>query len=385
MTSTELTRPAGSLAVDPAQVQWTDVQRAALAQLKLQDAPAADLAVFLHHCQRTGLDPFARQVYMIARWDGKEKRNVYTIQTGIDGFRSIAESNPQYGGQIGPEWCGPDGKWTDVWLKQGPPAAARVGVVRTDRSEPTWAVAHFYEYAVYTGGGDRARTLNSMWQTKGAHMIAKCAEALALRKAFPKKLSGIYAPEEVAHEDVQRHESERADAPATADGPAAEETIDWAAKLDDAAGDVKALQDLYKLARATDRNNLPLLEKISKAGKDAAAAAAEPLEAEVVDEPPATEERPATEKQLTAIAAALGEHAVKDREDRLAVVSALIGLRIETMKVLTISEAASVLDSIATLADAGTLKDTIREAIDARKASDAAAAQTKADDKTAAA
>jgi phage recombination protein Bet len=362
MPSTELTRPVGSLALDPTQLHWTDVQRAALAQLKLQDAPEADLAVFLHHCQRTGLDPFAKQVYMIGRWDSKESRNVYTIQTGIDGFRSIAESHPQYAGQLGPQWCGPDGAWTDVWLKQGPPAAAKVGVIRRDRGEPTWAVAHFSEYAVYAGSGN-TRSLNSMWRTKGAHMIAKCAEALALRKAFPKTLSGLYAPEEVEHEEPQRHESERTDTPEGAAGsPAAEETIDWDAKLAEAAGDVKALQDLYKLAFGLERNNLPLLERISKAGKDAKDAATAPVDAEVVDEPAASAERPATDKQLTAIAAALGEHGVKERDDRLAVVSFLIGLRVESTRVLTVSEAASVLDTIATQADAGTVADMIRDA-----------------------
>lgn len=378
MSSTELTRrpeAAGSLAIDPGQAQWNDVQRAALAQLKLQNAPAADLAVFLHHCQRTGLDPFARQIYMIARWDGPSKREIYTIQTGIDGFRSIAETHPQYDGQIGPQWCGPDGQWTDVWLKQGPPAAARVGVLRKDRREPIWGIALFHEYAA-TVKTDNGRGLNSMWRTKPAHMIGKCAEALALRKGFPKKLAGLYTPEEVEYEEMQHHASERADTPADDAAAPAEETIDWDAKLTEAAGDVTALKNLYNLARGAVPNDHALAERIAKAGKEARAAAEAPVDAEVVDE---TEgegegERPATDKQLTAIAAALGEHGVKERDDRLAVVSFLIGLRIETTRVLSISEAGSVIDSIDQLTESGEIKDTIKDAIKAWKSGQTAAA-----------
>jgi phage recombination protein Bet len=366
-TSTELARraePAGSLALDPGQTQWTDVQRAALAQLKLQDAPEADLAVFLHHCQRTGLDPFARQIYMIARWDSQLKREIYTIQTGIDGFRSIAETHPQYDGQIGPQWCGPDGSWTDVWLKAGPPTAARVGIVRKDRREPIWGVALFQEYAGTVKSGDGYK-LNSMWRTKPAHMIAKCAEALGLRKAFPKRLAGLYTPEEVEYEDLQRHTAERTDGAAAGEPTGRPEEIDWESKLAAAVGDVKALQDLYKLAAAMVPNDHALADRIAKAGQEAKAAGDAPVDAEVVDEPDA--ERMSTDAQLTAIAAALGGHGVTDRDDRLAVVSFLIGTRVETTKALTLSEASSVIDTLNQLDETGQIKDTIRDALAAWK------------------
>ena len=152
-----------------------------------------ELALFIQQCNRTGLDAFSRQIYAIKRWDSREQREIMQTQVSIDGMRLVAERSGKYAGQLGPYWTADGKEWLEVWLSPDTPAAAKVAVLRADFKEPLWSVATFEAYKQTKKDGG----LSPMWAKMPALMLAKCAESLALRKAFPMELSGLYSAEEM--------------------------------------------------------------------------------------------------------------------------------------------------------------------------------------------
>jgi phage recombination protein Bet len=235
MTTTELApRPTSpGIAALPATAEprsWTPQQRALMEfaglarwvvkpgnvkELELVNPAVAE--AFLVVCKRTGLDPFAKQIYAM------DVGGRLSIVVGIDGFRIVAQRSKGYAGQIGPQWATgrkvsapmldahgrpmfkPDGdvimfeqdEWVDAWLpeqhgleKGAKPLAARLGVLRAGFDQPLWQVVTWAEFGV------EPRFNGDNWGIRPAHMLGIRAETHGLRRTFPNDLSGLYTPED---------------------------------------------------------------------------------------------------------------------------------------------------------------------------------------------
>lgn len=138
-------------------------------------------SLFVEVCKMRNLNPFAKQIYAVVR------QGNMVIQTSIDGYRLIAERTGKYLGQTSPEWCGKDGVWRDVWTNKENPFACRIGVFKAGHSVPTIGIAYWDTYVAP----------GPFWSKAGPHMLSKCSEGLALKKAFPEELSGLYTNDEM--------------------------------------------------------------------------------------------------------------------------------------------------------------------------------------------
>lgn len=156
-----------------------------------------EFKLFLMVCERTGLDPFARQIYSIPRGEGR------TIQTSIDGFRLIAERTGKYS----------PGREPTYQYDDEDRLVSATSYIKKQTPDGTWhevsATAHYEEFAqMYPNRQTGKSEPSKFWKQMPHVMLAKCAEAQALRRAFPSEMGGVYIKEEMDQAEVAEPEVE---------------------------------------------------------------------------------------------------------------------------------------------------------------------------------
>jgi phage recombination protein Bet len=155
-----------------------------------RDLTDAEFRYFLYVASQKRLNPLKKQIYAVKRKDRRLNREVMTIQTGIEGYRIIADRTERYApSDREPVWLEKDGKIErcTVWVKK------LVG--------GAWHEVPGTVYWSEFVQRDREGNPTDFWRRMGHNQIAKCAEAHALRKAFPDDLGDIYTTDEMQQAD----------------------------------------------------------------------------------------------------------------------------------------------------------------------------------------
>jgi phage recombination protein Bet len=167
-------------------IQVSEEQKGLVKSIVFPNCTDDELRLYLFECDRRGVHPLDRLIFPIKRNDGGGGTRV-TFQCSVDYLRAEAADTGEYDGQDEPVFgtTGADGY----------PESATVSVYKKGVDRPLTGTARWKEY--YPG-----EKLGFMWRKMPFHMLAKCAEVLALRKAFPKRLAGLYVPEEMQSVDA---------------------------------------------------------------------------------------------------------------------------------------------------------------------------------------
>jgi len=207
---------------------YTGAQLSLMRRTVAADCDDAEFNLFLEAARRIGLDPFRRQIYAVVYNKKKAEKRRMSIITGIDGFRAVAARNGDYR----PDEDEPQIEYSEAAKN---PQSNPLGIVKAavkcwkfgpDKQwHPLTGVAYWDEFAPLKEGGAMVETgevwpdsgkpkkefqgngtftlpADSKWRSMARVMIAKCAEAQAIRKGWPEDLSGVYAPEEMERATV---------------------------------------------------------------------------------------------------------------------------------------------------------------------------------------
>lgn len=222
-----------NLATIPLNAQPTEIAiRSALKTSLYPGASDQSVDMVMAYCRAAGLDPMQKPVHIVPMWDSKARETRDVVMPGIGLYRTNAARTGQFAGMSEPVF--------------GPMVTERIG--NKDVTYPEWckvtahrqlpsghvaeftAVEYWIENYAIKGGKEQDQSPNAMWSKRVRGQLAKCAQAQALRMAFPEAVGAGPTAEEMEGKELS-------DAPQPAPRPVAIEHLpaypeaDFAANL----------------------------------------------------------------------------------------------------------------------------------------------------------
>lgn len=183
--------------------QWKTLTDAIYPGAKTSDA----VILALNYCRSRNLDPFKRPVHIVPIWDSKKGGYIETVWPGISELRTTAMRTKQYAGIDEAEFGNSmtvtfEGKvkkkeWEEVTKKVTFPEWCRITVYKLLDGQRVAFVGPKVFWTESYGSIGASNIPNDMWGKRAYGQLEKCAEAAALRRAFPEELGNEYAAEEM--------------------------------------------------------------------------------------------------------------------------------------------------------------------------------------------
>lgn len=184
--------------------EQADAIRTALKSSLYPGASDASVDMVLAYCQAAGLDPMQKPVHIVPMWDAKARQLRDVVMPGIGLYRTNAArtgelagiSEPEFGPMVTevvgnrettyPEWC-------KVTVKRQ---------IRGGHIAEFTAVEYWLENYAIKGGKEQDQSPNAMWSKRPRGQLAKCAQAQALRMAFPEAVGSAPTADEMEGKSI---------------------------------------------------------------------------------------------------------------------------------------------------------------------------------------
>lgn len=188
----------------PAQIGQEEIKTLEQASIIPKGTPQGQIQVFARVCQEKGISPFSKEVHLLS-YNTREGVKYATV-IGIGGLRRIAAETGEFAGCDDVIFdLAADGSFrtfADIKKAEGKdkwPISASCTVYRIVGGQrvPFTATVLFEEFAATYKDRKTGQTkMKGNWSTMPFHMLAKCAEAMALKKGFSDQTNGLHIPEE---------------------------------------------------------------------------------------------------------------------------------------------------------------------------------------------